>query len=221
MATVRPITPPKPERLLTRRATRASTASSTRSQRKVTISKTTPLPPSQIKRANSSRMSLKKNSIPSIKSSLRVNSCTNITNKSGYDELTNKIATTTLTELPPIRRTSKFTDNNTLISSTPTVEINSDTIIKSNPIEVPQQQETMKNNNDNVINNENNNAAISSSSSSSSSSAESLVPEREPTPPPVPQRKSLPMNNQFTIESFDIVRTVGTGKIYRLSKDYI
>ncbi|CAF2423841.1 unnamed protein product [Rotaria sp. Silwood2] len=188
MATVRPITPSKPpERLLTRRSTRGSAVSTPRSQRKVTISKTTPITVSTIKRTNSSRMSVKKSSIPSIKPCVRVNSFTNITTVSDKNELTNRMITTTVTELPPIRRTSKIQDLNIITSDIPILKNNSDTIIDHTPIEQSQ--------NDNPISNH--------------------IDEIPPSSPSPSSRSSI-QKIQFTIDSFDIVRTVGTGTFGRV-----
>ncbi|CAF3422571.1 unnamed protein product [Rotaria socialis] len=204
MANIRPISPSKPpERLLNRRPTRASTASTPRSQRKVTISKTIPIPVPPIKRVHSSRMPTKKGSVPSINPSIRMNSCATIATKSDYDELTNKMASTAITELPAIRRTSKYTDTNIAIANNPTAENNSDKIIPTHPTQQPQ--------NDNAIESENNER--SSSSSASSTTSESLLP---PQPPPVAPRQFSLKDAQLTIESFDIIRTVGTGTFGRV-----
>ncbi|CAF5045339.1 unnamed protein product, partial [Rotaria magnacalcarata] len=186
MASIRPISPSKPpERLLNRRPTRASTASTPRSQRKVTISKTTPISVPSIKRVNSSRMPTKKSSIPSIKPSIRMNSCTNIAAKLDYDELTNKMTSTAITELPAIRRTSKYTDTSIARENSPTAENNSDKIIDTHPTQQPQ--------NDNAIENENNER--SSSSSASSTASEPLLPSQ---PPPVAPRQFSLKDAQFT-----------------------
>jgi hypothetical protein len=99
-------------------------------------------------------------------------------NTSDNNELTNKMASTTITELPPIRRTSRISDN------PPIQQIDSNVIVDNKPNEEPQ--------NDNPISN-NMNETLPSSSSSRKSSAENI---------------------EFSVDSLDIVRTVGTGKIF-------
>ncbi|CAF0847862.1 unnamed protein product [Rotaria sp. Silwood1] len=187
MATVRPITPSKPpERLLSRRSTRGSTIATPRSQRKVTISKTTPITVSTIKRTNSSRMSVKKSSIPSIKPCVRVNSFANITTITDQNESTNKMTTTTITELPPIRRSSKIPDLNIITSTTPILQDDSDIINDNKPIK--------QSNNDNSI----------------------LTHTEEISSSPPSSKRSSIQKIQFTIDSFDIIRTIGTGTFGRV-----
>ncbi|CAF0804130.1 unnamed protein product [Rotaria sordida] len=188
MATVRSITPSKPpERLLTRRSTRGSTSSTPRSHKKVNISKTTPITVSTIKRTNSSRMSAKKSPTPSIHPCARVNSFTNMPNISDQNELTNTITSTAITELPPIRQTSKISELNIITSNIPILQDNSNTIIDNTPIEQLQ--------NDNPILDHINEIPSSS--------------------PPSQRRSSIP-TIQFTIDSLDIIRTVGTGTFGRV-----
>ncbi len=178
MATVRSISPTKPpERLLTRRIIRASASSTPISQRKITISKTTPITVTTIKRRKSSRMSSKKSSLPLVASPPRFNPSANTSNTPDNHELTNKMASTTITELPPIRRTSRISDN------PPIPQIDSHTI--------PDHKQNEEPHNDNPVSN-NMNETLPSTSSSRKSSAENI---------------------EFTVDSLDIVRTVGTGKI--------
>jgi len=176
MATVRSINPTKPpERLLTRRLTRAS-SSIPISQRKVTLSKTTPIPVTTIKRRKSSRMSSKKRSVTAMPATVRLNS---FSATSDNNDLTNKMASTTITELPLIRRTSRISDTNSITSSIPIPQINSD-----KQIDEPQDHNPISNNI---------NETLSSSPLSIKSSTENI---------------------EFTVESFDAIRTVGTGKIF-------
>jgi hypothetical protein len=184
MATVRSISPTKhSERLLTRRLTRGSTSYIPLSQKKVTLSKTTPIAVTTVKRRKSSRMSSKKSSGTSTVLPVRLDSFANITTTSDNDDLTTKMASTTIGELPPIRRTSIISNANSTISNIP--QIDSDKIVDQKRIEEPQ--------NDNPIAN-NMNETLSSSTSSS--------------------RKSFAENIEFTVESFDTIRTVGTGKTF-------
>jgi hypothetical protein len=176
MATVRSINPTKPpERLLTRRLTRASSAIPI-SQRKVTLSKTTPIPVTTIKRRKSSRMSSKKSSVTAMPATVRLNS---FTATSDNNDLTSKMASTTITELPLIRQTSRISDTNSITSSIPIPQINSD-----KQIDEPQDHTPISNNI---------NETLSSSPLSIKSSTENI---------------------EFTVESFDTIRTVGTGKIF-------
>jgi hypothetical protein len=155
MATVRSISPTKPpERLLTRRLTRTSASATPPSQRKVTLSKTTPITVTTIKRRKSSRMSSKKALLPTMPSPARLNSFTNMNNTS---------------------------DNNEFLLFNRLIQI---IIVDNKPNEEPQ--------NDNPISN-NMNETLPSSSSSRKSSAENI---------------------EFSVDSLDIVRTVGTGKIF-------
>jgi hypothetical protein len=87
------------------------------------------------------------------------------------------MASTTITELPPIRRTSRISDN------PPIPQIDSHTI--------PDHKQNEEPHNDNPVSN-NMNETLPSTSSSRKSSAENI---------------------EFTVDSLDIVRTVGTGKI--------
>jgi len=179
MATVRSINPTKPpERLLTRRLTRAS-SSIPLSQKKVTLSKTTPITVTTIKRRKSSRMSSKKSSVTAMPATVRLNSFTTTT--SDNNDLTNKMASTTITELPFIRQSSRISDTNSITSSIPIAQINSD-----QQIEEPEDH--------NPILNNMNETRLSSSPLSIKSSTENI---------------------EFTVDSFDTIRTVGTGKIFK------
>jgi hypothetical protein len=176
MATVRSISPTKPpERLLNRRLTRSSTLSTPPSQRK-----TTPIAVATIKRRKSSRMSSKKKS-----AAVHLNSITTITTIPDNNDLTNKMASTTINELPPISKTSRISDTNSITSNISIPQIQSDTILNNKQFE--------ESHNENPITN-NMNETLSSPSLS---------------------RKSFSENIEFTVESFDTIRTVGTGKIFK------
>ena len=177
MATVRSINPTKPpERLLTRRITRSS-SSIPLSQRKVTLTKTTPITVPTRKRRKSSRMSSKKSSITAMPATVHLNSLTII---SDNNDLTNKMASTTITELPLIRQTSRISDTNSITSNIPIPQINSD-----KQIDEPHDHNAISNNINETL---------------SSSSPLSI--------------KSSTENIEFTVESLDTIRTVGTGKIF-------
>jgi flagellar biosynthesis/type III secretory pathway ATPase len=185
MATIRSISPPKsPERLLNRRLARQSASTVPLSQRKLNLSKAPPITVTAIKRRKSSRMS-KKSSVATMPAPARLNSFTTIPTTSENTELTNKMASTTINELPPIRSLSRITDVSSVTSNTPTLQNHSDTVVDHKQIEEPQ--------NDNPVVNH--------------------IDERPPSPL---SRKSSEENIEYTIESFDIIRTVGTGKIFLL-----
>jgi hypothetical protein len=188
MATIRSISPTKPsERLLNRRLPRSSSSVAPLPHKKLTLSKTNPITVATIKRRKSSRMSSKKRTV-----SHRINSFTTITNLSDNDDLTNKMASTTLDELPPIRQTSVMSDANSTTSAIPIPQISSDTILDNEEIEEPHD--------DNPISNK-------------------MSETRSPSPSPSSSRKSSTENIEFTIDSFDTIRTVGTGKIIKFENN--
>ena len=180
MATVRSISPGKsPDRLLNRRLARPPTALS---QRKITLTKTTPLTVTTVKRRKSSRTSSKKHSTATSSIPVRVNSFSAMTTLSDHNnDLIEKMASTTLDELPPIRRTSRTSDTPSIAAGISLPQINSDAIIDQPQIEEPL--------NDTAISNPLNETSLSSSSRASSAA-------------PI----------EFTLDAFDTVRTVGTGK---------
>jgi hypothetical protein len=169
MASVRSISTSKPpERLLTRRFNRTATSTTPLPTRRAILTKTTPINVSSANsRAKSSRMALKKSSVGSSISPARLNLSTSTVSKSNSIELaTNKMASTTLNDLPPIRIQSRISDTTNLTIS----RVNSDT-------------------NKSIAEQPNDTSETSASPTSSS-----------------------PNNSQFTLESFDVIRTVGTGK---------
>ncbi len=173
MATVRSISPTKSDRLLTRRITRASSSSTPLSQRKITISKTTPITVATVKRRKPSRMSSKKSPVTAMAVPARLNSFTT----SETNDLTHKLASTTINELPPIRRaSSRISDSNSITTDIPLPQIISDTVLNHKQTEEPHED----------VHNE----TVSSSSS----------------------RKSSRANIEFTVDSLDTIRTIGTGK---------
>jgi hypothetical protein len=183
MATIRSISASKPpERLLTRRLTRTSTSSSLLPPKKVTLSKTTPVTVKTINRRKSSRMSSKKGSIESNLPLVRHSSFTTITTTDNT-ELTNKMASTTINELPQIKPHPRVSDAET-ISNTPVSSTDPDAILDN--------KQTEESHNDNHMSNNLNETSLSSSVSS---------------------RKSSTENIQFTTDSLDTIRTVGTGRI--------
>jgi len=138
MATVRSISPTKSDRLLTRRLTRASSSSTPLSHRKITISKTTPITVTTVKRRKPSRMSSKKSPLTAIPVPIRLNSFTNINSTTDHNDLTNKMASTTISELPPIRRTSRISDSTSITTNMHLPQINSDTVLDHKQAEEPQ-----------------------------------------------------------------------------------
>ena len=189
MATVRSISVPKPpERLLKRRLTRTSTSSNTpQTARKVTINKTATVTVTTIHRRKSSRMSSKKPSNRLRTSSNAIHSST-LTLDDPHVDLTERMATTTITELPLIRPISKVStdvDPRTMHSSYASI-----------PSELVHQEKTLEESPTDENQSSDNEERISSPIEPTSSSS----------------RKSSAAAMSFTIESFDVVRTVGTGK---------
>lgn len=182
MATIRSISPGKsPDRLLNRRLTRPPTAVS---QRKITLTKTTPLTVATVKRRKSSRTSSKKHSTANSSIPVRVNSFTEMTTTTlldHNDDLIDKMASTTLDELPPIRRTSRTSDTPSITAEISLPQINADAINDQPQIEEPL--------NDTAGSNPLNETSLSSSSRASSAA-----------------------HIEFTLDSFDTIRTVGTGE---------
>lgn len=191
MATVRSISVPKPpERLLKRRPTRTSTSSNTpQTARKVTINKTTAVTVATINRRKSTRMSSKKHSNRLTTSPNAIHSST-LTLDDPQADLTERMATTTITELPLIRPLSKIStdvDPRTIRSS-----------FVSIPSELVQQDKSIEE---------------SPTNEHPSSDNEERGPSpAEPRTPSASSRKSSAETIPFTIESLDVVRTVGTGK---------
>ena len=180
MATVRSISPGKsPDRLLNRRLTRPPTAGS---QRKITLTKTTPITlTTPVKRRKSSRTSSKKHSTAASSIPVRVNSFAAMSNISANDDLIEQMASTTIEELPPIRRASRASDTPSINAEIFLPHIDSDAIVDQQPHEEPLNETTASNHL---------NETFLSSSSQESPAA----------------------NIEFTIDGFDTVRTVGTGK---------
>lgn len=181
MATVRSISPGKsPDRLLNRRLARPPTAVS---QRKITLTKTTPISvTTTVKRRKSSRTSSKKHSTAASSIPVRVNSFAAMSNISANDDLIEQMASTTIEELPPIRRVSRASDTPSITTEIFLPQIDSDAIIDD-------QQHHEEPLNDTAASNHLNETYFSSSS-----------------------QESPAANIEFTIDAFDTVRTVGTGK---------
>ena len=191
MATVRSISVPKPpERLLKRRLTRTSTSSNTpQTARKVTINKATAVTVATINRRKSTRMSSKKHSSRLTTSPNAIHSST-LTLDDPQADLTERMATTTITELPLIRPLSKISmdvDPRTIRSS-----------FVSIPSEVDQQEQFIE-------------ASPTNEHPSSDNEERGPSPAGPPSPSPS-SRKSSAATIPFTIESLDVVRTVGTGE---------
>lgn len=185
MATVRSISPSKhSQRLLNRRLTRSTTSTTPLSQRKVSLTKTTPITVTTIKRRKSSRMSSKKHSVVSTPTLMpkRVNSFATTDTESTTD-LTFQLASTTLADLPPIRQISNLSETNSHTTTTTTTTV-----------ALPQiDSDIIKQTEENPIN-----ETLSTASTISS-------------------RKSSTDNNiEFTIDSFEMIRTVGTGTFGRV-----
>ncbi len=172
MATVRSISPTKSDRLLTRRVPRTSSSSTPLTTRKITLSKTTPITLATVKRRKQSRMSSKKSPVAAMAVPIRLNPFTPIDN----NDLTHKMASTTINELPPIRRASKMSDSTTITTDIPLPQITSDIVLDHKKTEESHED-------------------VHNETASSSSS-----------------RKSSRENIEFTVDSFDTLRTIGTGK---------
>jgi protein kinase X len=176
MATVRSISPTKSDRLLTRRVPRTSSSSTPLTTRKITLSKTTPITLATVKRRKQSRMSSKKSPVAAMAVPIRLNPFTPIDN----NDLTHKMASTTINELPPIRRASKMSDSTTITTDIPLPQITSDIVLDHKKTEESHED-------------------VHNETASSSSS-----------------RKSSRENIEFTVDSFDTLRTIGTGTFGRV-----
>jgi hypothetical protein len=187
MASIRSISSAKPsERLLTGRSTRTSTTFTPLSQTKSTPPKTTPFTVTTIKRHKSSRMASKKGSIASITSSASLSSFPSTTTTTAdNNELINKMASATINDLPPMRPTSRMSNSTSTASNMRISQSDSDSVFDNKPIDEP-------------LNGHLTSTTMREKITSSSSS-----------------RKSSTQDIQFTINSFDIIRTVGTGKTFR------
>ncbi|CAF4374461.1 unnamed protein product, partial [Adineta steineri] len=98
------------------------------------------------------------------------------------------MASTTLNELPPIRPSSRISNTNSTISSTPTLRNESESTLDTTQTEEPQ---------NGLRSSVNTNDTVTSSSSSLS-------------------RKSSTQDIQFSIDSLAVIRTVGTGTFGRV-----
>lgn len=179
MASVRPICPQKhSERLLDRRLTRPSTSTTPTLHRKTSLIKTTPITVTAIKRRKSSKMSAKKQSAASSTLTpipIRVNSLATI--DTDATDLTFQFASTTLTDLPPIRQPSDLPETHSRHTTVVLPQIDHD-------IDKPNEE----------------------------SSRENPINETLSTASTISSRKSSTDNNiEFAIESFETIRTVGTG----------
>ncbi|CAF0899665.1 unnamed protein product [Adineta steineri] len=192
MASVRSIASAKsPDRLLTRRLARVASTITPLPPKKLSLTKTTPitLTTTTIKRRKSSRMSSKKTLTTSITSPGRLDSFPTIQNTlDNNNELINRMASTTLNELPPIRPSSRISNTNSTISSTPTLRNQSESTLDTTQTEEPQ---------NGLRSSVNTNDTVTSSSSSLS-------------------RKSSTQDIQFSIDSLAVIRTVGTGTFGRV-----
>lgn len=192
MATVRSISPGKsPDRLLNRRLTRPPTAVS---QRKITLTKTTPISvtttTTTVKRRKSSRTSSKKQLTAPSAIPVRVNSFTAMSTISTNDDLIDQMASTTIEELPPIRRVSKVSDTPSINVEIPHPHIDSNAIVGQQHHEEPL--------NDTATSNHLNETSLSSSS-----------------------QESPAANIEFTLDALDTIRTVGTGKTKQTWKIFL
>lgn len=187
MATVRSISVSKPpERLLKRRLTRTSTTSHTsQTPRKVTINKTTAVTVTTINRRKSARMTSKKHSNRSTTSPNTLHLST-LTLNDDQLELAERMATATITELPLIRPNSK------LSSDADSITIHNSLI--SIPTELVHESKASQD---------------SPTEEHQSSDNEERV--SSPPEPSASSRKSSAESIQFTLESFDVIRTIGTG----------
>ena len=220
MATIRSATPTKSsERLLNRRSTRRSTSSSSGSQKKTHLPpKATTTTMSTIKRANSSRLSMKQSPIPPIKSSPRVNSLTHVPIHSAHEKLVDKMASTKICALPPIRRASKNSDINLKISSIPTVQINSEDETNVKQIELPPNQQIELPPNQQIEHPQSYQIERSLSNQTEQPQNENVISNNinDKLSAQLLSKESSQPDIQFTLESFDILRTIGTGKVFHI-----
>ncbi|CAF0856558.1 unnamed protein product [Rotaria sordida] len=176
MASVRPISASKPsEHLLKQRLPPASSSTSALSQRKVTLNKKPPIVVSATptSRQKSGRMSSKESPIGPIASPVKLNPSNTSTPTNSTVLITDKMASTTLDNVPPTRSHSSLSySGNSSISLVDSVS-NKSVEVKPNHI-----------------------------NKASSSSLNTLI------------------NSQFTLESFDTVRTIGTGTFGRVQLVY-
>jgi hypothetical protein len=133
MASVRSISASKsPERLLARRIKRTSAPTSSLSQKKLSIPKTTSIALST-SRQKPSQLSLKKGSAGSITLPGRLNSCNTNISIDNMELTTSKMAITTLHDLPPNRLRSRISDiTDTSISRDKHVEDNNEILLSNN-----------------------------------------------------------------------------------------
>ncbi|UJR23274.1 hypothetical protein I4U23_026291 [Adineta vaga] len=190
MASIRSINSAKPpDRLLNSRVARASSSIASLSPKKLSLTKTTPIAVATTKRRKSSRMSSKKTLSTSKTSPGRLDlsstfpsTTTTTTTTSQSDEIVNKMASTTINDIPS-------PSNTDLLSATSTASTMfefDNSLLDNRPSEEPQYDLSAS---------ANLNETITSTSSS---------------------RKSSTQDIQFTINSFDIIRTVGTGTFGRV-----
>jgi hypothetical protein len=131
-------------------------------------------------------MSSKKGSIASITSSASLSSFSSSnTTTADNNELIKKMASTTINDVPTIRPTSRMSNTNSTASNMRISQSDSDSVFDNKQSDEP-------------LNDHLTSTTMSERITSSSSS-----------------RKSSTQDIQFTINSFDIIRTVGTGKTFR------